>query len=186
MKNLMKYVTLGILPVLFLMFVVNTESATFKRPLTLKTYGDMRYYEWSGSAITAAGDSVNFYADTANKYGVDPAGLLSLNRSATAGLNPWYVYPGVKVPEKLCGHVGQKISAGATITFRTMWRMTKSGTDNIDVSASSAIAGIVGGEVMGHPDLAPRIDPGKFFWIAATTATAVDTITRLTVYPCDD
>lgn len=187
MKNLMKYVTLGLLPVFLILFALSpTESATFKRPLTMKSYGDVRYYEWTGSAITAAGDSVLFFADTANRYAIDPIGLLMQNKSATAGLNPWFMQPNFKVPEKLCGHVGHRIAAGATISFRTIWRSTKSGSDGYDLTASSAQAGSTGAEFIAHPDFAPRMDPGKFFWIAGVTATAVDTITRLTVFPCDD
>lgn len=189
MKNLMKYVTLGILPVLFLIFSFS-EGTTVKRPMSVKKYGDLYYYEWSGTANLGIGDTVRFYADTANNYALDPAYFLMQNKSATAGLNPWNTWPKLGVPEKLCANAVHRGAAGATLTFRTFYSDTKTtvapASAYSDAALSSAQSVTAGTNLVVHPELSPKWNPGKFFWFAGVDGTAADTVLQVNAYPCDD
>jgi hypothetical protein len=102
MKKFLSTVTAVLLPILILSFAI--EAATVKRPLTVKTYGDQKYLEWTGSAPVVTADALIFYADTAaaNLYQVDPGNLLFTDKAASAGFNPWLHYPGQIAQDSLC------------------------------------------------------------------------------------
>lgn len=186
MKKLFRLFTCLLLPVL--LFSAVAEAVMIKRPLTVKQYADQYYFEWVGTASVTSNDSIEFMADTttANLYSVDPQYLLFINKSATAGFNPWRTHAGGKVPEKVCSNIAvTAISDAVDITWGIYYSVTKSSTNVLHATTTAVTHGSLVGAInsVGVP-----YDPGKFikYLGVMTTATDTATVTRFTSFPCDD
>lgn len=186
MLKLFNFVTRLLLPMLVLMFVV--DAATVKRPFTVKTYQDQTYLEWTGSAPVVTADALIMYADTttANLYAVDPANYLFLDKSASAGLNPWRHWPGQKAPDSVC--VALTVAGDADPTTSDVYMsqgatktatMRKTGTPTAKTHTSTTATTDL--QLMKLA-LVPQL-----FWtltIDPTTATDSIEVTAVRVYPC--
>lgn len=155
-----------------------------KLPLTLKQYGKQYYLEWSGTNYQIlSADTVTFYTDTANSYATDPSRLLYDKK---VNLDRENVFPGEKIPEKICAsflaHGG---ADSATLGSKMFYAASRSGT---------LVQG--GGEETHEFPLSTdaiayeafSYDPGLFFAPKLRTTTATDTIfmDKARYWPCDD
>lgn len=187
MFKLFSMVTRLLLPLLVISAI--SDATIIKRPLTLKQYADQRYLEWTGTANFASAETLAVFADTAaaNLYALDPASFLFTNKSATAGFNPWMVYPGNHIPEKMCSRSVVSAQAdSSTVGAAFYYANTKTGalitgagtSTNLTVAGTTAAAYIVNDQA----------DPGKFFVLKFVISSATDSafVTRVTIFPCDD
>jgi hypothetical protein len=190
MRHLKSFSLMAALAILlsFVVSVPNTDAATIKRNLTIKSYADMYYLEWTGSVGVVTADDMLFMADstTANVYGVDPMYFrMDNNRAATTG--PWKSEPGLKWPEKACVYVTQTGDADATTSDVYLTQSaTKNGTF---VKVGGTAQTITSVATTATIDLAAVPAVPQLFWklvLDPTTATDSILVTGVRVMACDD
>lgn len=176
---------------LFAFLISSLDAAVVKRPMTAKSYGDMYYMEWTGSAPVVTADELDLMADTtaANVYGMDPFYMLMANnKSATTG--PWHSYPGIHFPEKLCIEVTEAGDADATTSdVYVLQAATKSATHRKVTLASAAASTVTSVATTTTRDIAAvPVNPFQFFKIVIDPTTATDSIEVVAVraWSCDD
>lgn len=167
---------------------ITPDAAMVKRPLTVKSYADQYYLEWTGSAPVVTADSLVFFADTAtaNVFGVDPYyTLMANNRAATTG--PWRSFPGIKIPEKACVYLTVAGDADATTSdVFVQQSATKNGTF-VKVGATAqthtSTASLTRTDLVAIPFV-----PVLFWKLTVDPTTATDSIevTAVRILPCDD
>lgn len=186
MKNILKHVTSALLPLFLLVAIV--DSATVKRPLTVKQYKDQFYLEWTGSAPVVTADALIFYSDTAaaNLYGIDPQFLMFTDKSVSAGFNPWMHLPNQLPSDSVCVAITAAgdgdattsdvyLSQGATKSAT----MRKTGPPTAKTHTSTASTTDL---QIVRVSMVPQL-----FWtltIDPTTATDSIEVTAVRVYPC--
>ncbi len=187
MRHLKSFFMLGVFALIMSFMASNSEAATIKRNLAIKSYADTYYLEWTGSVGVVTADDMLFMTDTttANVYGFDPMYFrMENNRGATTG--PWKSNVGLHWPEKACVYVTETGDADATTSDVYL---TQSATKGGTFVKTGAAVTITSTATTATTDLAGlTVVPTLFSKLVLDPTTATDSIlvTAVRIMACDD